>query len=117
MVYQIDKGCKRLLWVGEHRIIRTTLRFFRWLGKDRCGLLQFVCTDMWKAYLKVVAKKAPQALDILDRFHMVSKRNKAIDHVRAAEAKRLLQDGYEPISSELAGCSSEDPRTSRRRNT
>jgi hypothetical protein len=31
---------------------------FRWFGKDRTKALQFVCSDMWKAYLTVVAKKA-----------------------------------------------------------
>ncbi len=38
LVYQIDGGCKRLLWVGEKRTIRTLLRFFRWFGRStaRC---------------------------------------------------------------------------------
>ncbi|TWU45618.1 hypothetical protein Q31b_07940 [Novipirellula aureliae] len=32
------------------------LRFFRFLGKDRCSKTQFVCSDMWQAYLKVIAQ-------------------------------------------------------------
>ena len=35
LVYQIDSHCKRLLWVGEKRTIKTILRFFRWFGKDK----------------------------------------------------------------------------------
>ena len=37
---------------------------------------------MWAPYLKVIAKKAPQALNILDRFHIVRKFNVAIDEIR-----------------------------------
>lgn len=57
MVYQIDAQCKRLLWVGEKRTVKTLLRFFRWLGKERSAGLRFICSDMWKPYLKVIAKK------------------------------------------------------------
>ena len=52
---------------------------------------------MWRAYLKVIAKKAGHALHVLDRFHIAQRMNKAIDQVRAAEVKQLRADGYEPI--------------------
>ena len=29
LVYQIDEGCRRLLWVGQERRVKTLLRFFR----------------------------------------------------------------------------------------
>ncbi|MCH8044389.1 MAG: transposase [Planctomycetes bacterium] len=41
------------------------------LGKDRSAELLFVCSDMWQAYLKVIAKKVPQAIHVLDRFHVM----------------------------------------------
>lgn len=97
MVYQIDEGCKRLLWIGPDRTAKTLLRFFRYLGKERTARLQFVCSDMWQAYLKVIAKKSPQAIHILDRFHVMQKLSKAIDKVRAAEVKQLKADGYEEV--------------------
>ena len=59
--------------------------------------LQFICSDMWQAYIQVIAKKASHALHVLDRFHIVQRMNKAIDQVRAAEVKQLQADGYEPI--------------------
>lgn len=67
-VYQIDEGRKQLLWIDPDRTAKTLLRFFRFLGKDRSRALQFVCSDIWKAYLKVIAKKAPQAFHILNWF-------------------------------------------------
>ncbi len=97
VVYQIDEDQKRLLWVGPERTAKTLLRFFRFLGKKRTAKLQFVCSDMWQGYIKVIQKKAGHAVHILDRFHVMQKIGKAINDVRAAEVKQLEQDGYEPV--------------------
>jgi len=40
---------------------------------------------------------ADKALNILDRFHIMSHMNKAIDKVRATEAKTLKAQGKEPV--------------------
>jgi transposase len=97
VVYQINQGCKRLLWIGEQRTAKTLLRFFRWLGKERTKQLEYICSDMWKAYLKVIAKKASQAIHVLDRFHIMAHMNQAIDEVRANESRELVRQGYEPV--------------------
>ncbi len=97
LVYQIDAHCKRLLCVGNKRKFKTLLGFFRWFGQERTLALQFICSDMWKPYLKVVAKKAGQATHVLDRFYIMSHLSKAIDKVRALEARDLKAKGYEPI--------------------
>ena len=52
----------------------------------------------------MIAKKASQALHILDRFHIVAKLNKAIDEVRASEAKELATRGYEPVLKHSRWC-------------
>jgi len=104
LVYQIDEDCRRLLWAGKDRTTKTLLRFFRMLGKERSGELRFVCSDMWKPYLNVIGKKASQAIHVLDRFHIMAKMNKAIDEVRATEAKRLKRDGYEPVLKNSRWC-------------
>jgi len=97
VVYQINRDAVRLLWVGENRSAKTLLRFFRWFGREHTGCLAFICSDMWKPYLKVIAKKASQAIHILDRFHIVAHLNQAIDQVRAAEARDLERKGYVPV--------------------
>ena len=51
--------------------------------------LQYVCSDMWKPYLKVLAEQASQALHVLDRFHIAQHLNQAVDEVRRAESNRL----------------------------
>lgn len=97
LVYQIDSKCKRLLWIGEERKEATLNRFFDWFGAERSGQLQFVCSDMWKPYLNVIADKAAQAIHVLDRFHIMSHLSKAIDEVRAGEARQMKADGFEPL--------------------
>ena len=104
LVYQIDEGCRRLLWVGKDRTTKTFLRFFRMFGKERSSRLRFVCSDMWKPYLKVIAKKASQAVHVLDRFHVMAKMNKSVNEVRVGEVKRLERDGYEPVLKNSRWC-------------
>jgi transposase len=104
VVYQLDSGCRRLLYVGKKRTVRSLLGFFRLLGDRRCAGLKYVCSDMWKPYLKVIKKKAPQALHILDRFHIVMLLNKAVDEVRRQETQRLKRDGYEEVLTHSRYC-------------
>lgn len=73
-------------------------------GADRCSMLRFVCTDMWKPYLDVVAQRAVRALNILDRFHIMSHMNKSIDKVRATEARTLKAKGQEPVLNGSRWC-------------
>jgi transposase len=97
VVYQIDGHCRRLLWVGKERTTETLESFFRGFGFCRTLRLAYICSDMWKPYLTVIARWAPRAVHVLDRYHIVAKLNKAIDEVRADEARRMTRDGYEPI--------------------
>jgi transposase len=78
--------------------------FFPDAGKERSDQIQYVCSDMWKAYLEVIRKKTPQALHILDRFHIVAMLNKAVDEVRRSEAKRLREAGYEDVLKHSKYC-------------
>lgn len=89
VIYQIDQHCRRLLWVGRRRTKATLLRGLKELGPQVVSGLRYVCTDMWKPYLAVIAKRAGHALHILDRFHIVQHLNKAVDEVRRAESTRL----------------------------
>jgi transposase len=104
VVYQIDSECKRLLWVGKDRTVRTLLRFFWDFGKERSARLHFVCSDMWKPYLRVIARKASQAIHVLDRFHIAMHMNKAIDEVRAQETRDLKAKGVAPILTHSRWC-------------
>lgn len=93
VIYQIDAHCRRLLWVGKRRSQATLRRGLKALGPEVVQGLKFVCSDMWKPYLQVLAKQAKQALHVLDRFHITQHLNEAVDAVRRAESSRLRAAG------------------------
>jgi hypothetical protein len=59
---------------------------------------------MWKPYLKLIAKRATNALNILDRFHIAQKLNEAIDKVRATETKALIKKGMDVVLKHSRWC-------------
>lgn len=97
LVYQINSGAVRLLWISKDRTVESFSAFFDMLGEKRSALIEHVCSDMWKPYLKVIAQRVSQAVHILDRFHIVARINKALDEVRANEHRRLQAAGREPL--------------------
>jgi len=104
LVYQIEDGMKRLLWVAEERTEESLRGFFKMLSDEvRLGI-RFVCSDMWQAYLNVIAEQVRQAVHVLDRFHIMKQMNEAIDKVRRSEARQLEEDGYEPVLKHSRWC-------------
>jgi len=97
LVYQIDLGVTRLLWVGKERTIESFQGFFAVIGDEVASKIAFVCSDMWEPYLKVIREKCSDALHILDRFHIVAKMNKALDEIRAGESRRMSSEGRVPL--------------------
>lgn len=89
MVYQLDAGQRRLLSVEQGRSARSLWKALRSLGTDTIGKIEFVCSDMWKPYLQVIRERLPKSVNILDRFHVCSHVNKAVDETRRSEVTRL----------------------------
>jgi transposase len=104
LVYQIDAGLTRLLWVGKARTVETFEGFFAMIGAELTSKIEFVCSDMWKPYLRVIREKCSQALHILDRFHIVAKMNEALDDVRAAESRKMAQEDHAPLLKKSRWC-------------
>ena len=97
LVYQIDIGMTRLLWIGKERTIESFQGFFTTMGPEIVSQIVFVCSDMWEPYLKLIREKCSEALHILDRFHIVANMNKALDQIRAEEARRMHREGRAPV--------------------
>jgi transposase len=92
LVYQIDRGSRRLLWIGRSRTEATLREGFDELEKLHTGFLaglQVVCSDMWKPFLKVIRQRCGQALNVLDPFHVAKHLNEALDTVRRGEQAKL----------------------------
>lgn len=109
LVYQIEDGMKRLLWVARDRKEQSLRGFFQQLTEDVRLSIRFVCSDMWQPYLNVIAEQLQNAVHILDRFHIMKKMNEAIDEVRRGETRRLAKDGYEPVLKHSRWCLLKQP--------
>jgi transposase len=99
LVYQIEQGCTRLLWIGKDRTVESFEQFFTLIGKPLSESIEFVCSDMWKPYLRVIRERC--AVNILDRFHIVAKMNEALDDVRAAQI--AVRSAALPLSASFNG--------------
>jgi transposase len=104
LLYDIGGETKRLLAVAEQRTEASLRSCLESLGAPVCLGVKFVCSDMWRPYLNVIAEKLGQAIHVLDRFHVMQQFGKALDEIRAEEAKRLVRDGYEPVLKKSRWC-------------
>jgi transposase len=104
LVYDIGSDARRLLAVAEERTEASLRSCLDGLGETTCQGVRHVCSDMWKPYLNVIAERLGGAVHVLDRFHVMQKFGKALDEIRAEEAKRLKRDGYEPVLKRSRWC-------------
>ena len=104
LVYQIDAGSRRLLWIGEGHTQKTLEGFFAWFGKERSVALKFICSDMWKGFLTVIRSRAQGALHVLDKFHIVANLNKAVDETRRREAAEFRRHGEDVTLKNTRWC-------------
>jgi transposase len=104
LVYDIGGEVRRLLAVAKGRTEASLRTCLKSLGESACQGVRFVCSEMWQPYLNVIAQRLGQAVHVLDRFHVMQQFGKAIDAIRAEEAKRLGRDGYEPVLKRSRWC-------------
>lgn len=114
MVYQIDHGCRRLLHIARDRRGASFDAFFDMLGDERTAQIQFVASDMWRAFLGVVRTRCSDALHVLDRFHVMQLMGKAIDLVRREEVRALRAAGDQPYLTKTRWLLLKRPKNLRR---
>jgi transposase len=84
-VYDLER--KRLVWSGEDRKQETLEAFFDFLGPEKTAALEGICCDMWQPYIDVIKARAPQAVLVFDKFHIVRHLMEAVDQVRRDEIR------------------------------
>jgi transposase len=117
LVYQIEDGMKRLLWVAQERTEESLRGFFQYLSDTERQSIRFICSDMWQPYLNVIAEQLKHAIHVLDRFHIMKKMNEAIEEVRRSEAARLKRDGYEEVLKHSRWCLLKRPQNRTEKET
>lgn len=82
LIYQVDKCQRRLLGIVRGHAQKDLRRGLHKLGTTALASIRYVCSDMWKAYLKVIPQFFPGAVHMIDRFHVTQLLNQAVDKVR-----------------------------------
>lgn len=93
-----DLEAKTLLWSGDGRKKETLERFFDEMPENFAEKLVGVCCDMWGAYETVVLERAPQAILVFDKFHIIQHLHKAVDEVRKEENKEFKDSDFNPLT-------------------
>ena len=104
LVYDLAASCRRLLFVHEGRREESLAPFFSLLGDDGCQRLRVICSDMWKPFRNVIARFAPHALHVLDKFHIVAHLTKAVDETRRQEAAAERKKGNAVVLKHSRWC-------------
>jgi transposase len=71
-----------VVWAGDGRDAATLERFYDELGPARCAQLEAVSLDLGKAYWAATNRRAPQARQCVDPFHLVALANEAVNKAR-----------------------------------
>jgi len=85
-----DLDLRRPIWVGgKGRTEADFDLFFAALGKAKSSRIEIAAMDMWKPFRNSVAKNAPKAYVVFDKFDIVRHFSDALDEVRRSEFRRL----------------------------
>ena len=87
-----DQGRDVVLYVADGRGRKAIDGYFADLGKADCAGIEQVAMDMWPPYIGSIEEHT-EARIVFDKFHIVAHLNKAVDQVRRAEQRELLQAG------------------------
>ena len=81
-----------VLYVADRKDQAAVEPFFKGLGEEACARIETAAMDLAPAYIGATLKHTSADICI-DRFHVVSLLNRAVDQVRRAENKALLAQG------------------------
>lgn len=89
----VDHERQRVVWASTGKSAATLDKFFDELGPERTAKIQSATMDMSGAFTKGVTMRAPGALIIYDKFHVLRLAQDAVDQVRRSEVRRLEDAG------------------------
>jgi transposase len=71
-----------VVWIGDGKGEEALAAFFRKLGRKRCRKIRGAVSDLGRGYLAAIAAYIPQAVHLLDRFHIIQWVNEALNKIR-----------------------------------
>ena len=87
----------RVLWVEESRRKEACDNFFKRIGPVKAALIEVVATDEHDDYIASVKEYCPNAVCVLDRFHLSRHLEKAVNGTRKILVKTLAQKNIKQL--------------------
>jgi len=86
-----DLKSGKVIWIEQSRRKSALDRFFEKLGPERCADIEVVATDQHDEYARSIHEYCPNAIHVLDRFHLVKAFEEAVNDTRKRLHKMLPQ--------------------------
>lgn len=85
----------RVMYVGDGRGSETLEAFYEGLTAEQLGGIEAIAMDMWRPYVRATRKHVDgwETKVCFDRFHVAKHLGDAVNDVRKAEHRELLQKG------------------------
>lgn len=93
LLVDLERGC--VLEVAKDRRIESLLACFDALGDGALENVEAVAMDMWEPFIQATRSALPNADTkiVFDRFHIAQHLGRAVDIVRRAENRKLVDQG------------------------
>ena len=97
VVTDLDRN--KVVWVSTSRRKFALDEFFRKLGTKKCMYIEAVATDEHSDYVASINEFCPNAIHILDRFHLIAHLEKAVNETRKMLRKLLPQSKVHKLAA------------------
>ena len=88
----IDVDIRRVIWNSMGRTAEVLDKYYDSIGKDNAEKIGSVALDGAMTYISSTSKKAPNALIVYDKFHVVQRLNTTVDTVRKLELRKARKE-------------------------
>jgi transposase len=97
----VDIEQRKVIWNHNHRGKEVLASFYKAIGPPGCQKIKGVASDGAQGFLSATQEYAPQALIVLDHFHVKTYLNDAVDTVRKEELKKARQQNNQELTQVL----------------
>jgi len=88
----INVDIRRVIWNAMGRTAEVLDKYYDGIGKDSSEKIESVALDGAMTYISSTSKKAPNALIVYDKFHVVQRLNTTVDTVRKLELRKARKE-------------------------
>lgn len=97
----IDVDIRRVIWNAMGRTAEVLDKYYDGIGKASSEKIESVALDGAMTYILSTSRKAPNALIVYDKFHVVQRINKTVDTVRKLELRKARKEDHTDLIQRL----------------